>query len=195
MALSAAASSGASSATDETTFIGTVSQISDGQAQATSSLEPVSQITDGQAQATSEIASASDQNFESDAGAASSVASITKTPLPLTTIYTAPASCSQIVTWDGENLWQYGTNQTGGDCYPPDFLRIFNSFYTPGICPDAWTSAGKIAHSSGHDAMCCPKSVDRFPSVPLYRQLISAQWLLPFQTQRLRVCQYLFKRA
>ena len=121
-------------------------------------------MSDGQAQATSVIASASDQNFESDAGAASSIASITQTPLPLTTIYTPPASCSQIVTWDGDNLWQYGTNQTGGDCYPPDFNRIFNSYYTPGICPDAWTSAGKIAHSSGHDAMCCPKSVDRSPS-------------------------------
>lgn len=146
MALStgAAVSSGASSATDET-----------------SSIERASQI---------------------------SASSTTRPPLPLTSIYTPPASCSQIVTWDGENFWQYGTNQTGGDCYPPGFHSIFNSYYTPGICPDAWTSAGQIAHSSGRDAMCCPKSVDRSPSKRLYRQLILAQWLLTFQTQRLRVC-------
>ena len=106
-------------------------------------------------------------------GASSATASsTTRPPLPLTSIYTPPASCSQIVTWDGENFWQYGTNQTGGDCYPPGFHSIFNSYYTPGICPDAWTSAGQLSHSSGRDAMCCPKSVDRSPSKRLYRQLI-----------------------
>lgn len=99
-----------------------------------------------------------ESNFESDAhGQASSLRSITQTPLPLTTIYTPPPSCSSIVTWDGTDLWQYGVNQTGGDCYPPDFLSIYDSYYTPGICPHAWTSAGTVSHSSGFDAMCCPK--------------------------------------
>lgn len=114
-------------------------------------------------------ATASEQNFQSDAGAASSIASITRKPLPLTTIYTPPASCSQIVTWDGNNLWQYGTNQTGGECYPPNFHNIYNSFYTPGVCPDAWTSAGMLHHSSGHDAMCCPKYLRSSPDywIPL----------------------------
>lgn len=107
-------------------------------------------------------ATASENNFQSNAAAASSIALITQTPLPLTTIYTPPASCSQIVTWDGTNFWQYGTNQTGGDCYPPNFHNVYNSFYTPGVCPDAWTSAGMLQHSSGYDAMCCPEYLKPF---------------------------------
>ena len=81
----------------------------------------------------------------------------TITPLPLTTIYTPPASCSDIETWNGEHLWQYGTNQTGGNCYPPQFKRILNSWYSPGVCPDAWTSAGVVKDYVGFDAMCCPE--------------------------------------
>ena len=168
--------------------------VSSGASTANDGISSVTSIANnGQAQVTSEAASASDTIFESNAGSSSSPTSITKTPLPLTTIYTPPASCSQIVTWNGEDFWQYGTNQTGGECYPPGFKKIFNSYYTPGICPDAWTSAGKIAHSSGHDAMCCPKSVDRSSDEPLHRPLTLAQWLCPFQTQRLRVCQYLLE--
>ena len=73
--------------------------------------------------------------------------------LPLTTIYTPPPSCSSIVTWDGTHLWQFGTNQTGGDCYPPKFRSIYNSYYSPGICPHDWTSAGSLQSSTGFDAM------------------------------------------
>lgn len=78
-------------------------------------------------------------------------------PIPLTTIYSPPASCHSIITWDGSHFWQYGTNQTGGDCYPPKFRSILNSWYAPGICPDQWTSAGSVQTFTGYDAMCCPK--------------------------------------
>ncbi|KAL8984190.1 MAG: hypothetical protein Q9205_001768 [Flavoplaca limonia] len=54
----------------------------------------------------------------------------------LTTVFTPPSTCLDVVTYDGTSFWQGGLLQTGDqDCYPPRFLDIFWSQYTPGICP------------------------------------------------------------
>lgn len=87
----------------------------------------------------------------------------------LTTIFTPPSTCLDVVTYDGTSLWQGGLLQTGDqDCYPPRFLDIFWSQYTPGICPHGWTSLagqGAIVQSDGNigtKAFCCPSvSVSR----------------------------------
>lgn len=88
------------------------------------------------------------------------------TPIALTTIFTPPPSCLSTITYDGTSFWQGGVRQLGDHgCYPPSFTAIYNSFYSPGICPHSWTSVGTIF---GNDitatnglvltnAMCCPK--------------------------------------
>jgi hypothetical protein len=84
--------------------------------------------------------------------------------IPLTTIFTPPASCSSIITYDGTYLWQGGVLQTGDlDCYPTSFLSIYASFYSPGICPYGWTSASSVTGAGAlvtipteTNALCCP---------------------------------------
>ncbi|KAL8730827.1 MAG: hypothetical protein Q9181_004518 [Wetmoreana brouardii] len=64
-------------------------------------------------------------------------------PVGLTTLFTPPRSCLATVTYDGTSFWQGGLVQTGDqNCYPPRFTDIFNSQYSPGICPSGWTSVG-----------------------------------------------------
>ena len=99
-----------------------------------------------------------------DSAALSSVllasATTSSNPIPLTTIFTPPPSCLGVVTYDGTSFWQNGISQTGDpNCYPASFYYIFNSYYTPGICPHHWTSVGQLPHSSGFDAACCPSYV------------------------------------
>ena len=87
------------------------------------------------------------------------VVTTTRPQIALTTVYTPPATCNSYVTYDGTTLWQNGVSQTGDiNCYPPEFPLILGSYYSPGICPHQWTSAGSLSHSSGFDAMCCPSS-------------------------------------
>ena len=80
---------------------------------------------------------------------------------PLTTIFTPPSSCHDLVTYDGTTLWQNGVSQTGdAGCYPDRFYEeLYNNYYSPGVCPQRWTSVGSLDHRSGNDAMCCPKYV------------------------------------
>ena len=84
----------------------------------------------------------------------------TRSPIPLTTIFTPPASCLDVVTYDGKQFWQGGISQTGdAGCYPSGFSKILNSYFTPGICPESWTSVGSVTDDRvtvGFDAMCCP---------------------------------------
>ncbi|KAL8948758.1 MAG: hypothetical protein Q9222_005083 [Ikaeria aurantiellina] len=87
-------------------------------------------------------------------------------PIALTTIFTPPTSCISTVTYDGTSFWQGGLLQTGDqNCFPPRFTDIYNSLYSPGICPSGWTSVGNpngvgpITQKDGHlgtRAFCCP---------------------------------------
>ncbi|KAL9589894.1 MAG: hypothetical protein Q9203_001312 [Teloschistes exilis] len=83
-------------------------------------------------------------------------------PIPLTTIFTPPQSCLSTVTYDGTSFWEGGLLQTGDqNCYPPRFTDIFNSAYSPGICPSGWMSAGGIGGFIGDSGVpgtaiyCC----------------------------------------
>ncbi|KAL8655186.1 MAG: hypothetical protein Q9226_003146 [Calogaya cf. arnoldii] len=94
----------------------------------------------------------------------------------LTTIFTAPSTCLDVVTYDGTSFWQGGLLQTGDqNCYPPRFLDIFLSQYTPGICPHGWTSLGgqgAVTQSDGNigtKAFCCPSG--------FYHSSTNAGWL------------------
>ena len=77
----------------------------------------------------------------------------------LTTLFAAPPSCTDIITRAQNNFWQGGREQTGDpDCYPPSFYSIYGSWYSPGICPRGWRSAGEITSTGSiFDAMCCPE--------------------------------------
>ena len=84
----------------------------------------------------------------------------TRPQIALTTLFTPPPSCSQYVTYDGKTLWQGGVSQLGDPaCYPASFSNIFLSYYSPGVCPYQWTSAGSYPHPAGtSNAFCCPTS-------------------------------------
>ena len=101
----------------------------------------------------------SDGAISTDGTLSTDVTTSTRPDIPLTTIFTPPASCLDTVTYDGYQLWQNGISQYGDpDCFPASFDYIYNSFFTPGICPQGWNSVGQVDHSStASDAMCCPE--------------------------------------
>ncbi|KAL9577763.1 MAG: hypothetical protein Q9212_006160, partial [Teloschistes hypoglaucus] len=84
-------------------------------------------------------------------------------PIDLTSIFTPPPSCLSTVTYDGTSFWEGGLLQTGDqNCFPPSFTDIFESYYSPGICPSGWTSAGGVGQFTqdngvpGTHIFCCP---------------------------------------
>ena len=88
-------------------------------------------------------------------------------PIELTTIFTPPASCAGVVTFDGSEFWQGELSLTGDvNCYPESFSLIHESFYSPGICPLGWNSVSAysgtgalVFNTAESNALCCPKSV------------------------------------
>lgn len=45
-------------------------------------------------------------------------------------------------------------------CFPPDFTSIFNSHYSPGVCPQGWISAASLGTDPkppSTNIMCCPR--------------------------------------
>ncbi|KAL8728944.1 MAG: hypothetical protein Q9166_005039 [cf. Caloplaca sp. 2 TL-2023] len=102
-----------------------------------------------------------------------------KGDIGLTTIFTPPNSCLDTVTYDGTSFWQGGLLQTGDQkCYPPQFLDIFWSQYTPGICPHGWMSlsgAGAFTQSDGNIELITidPKTVE---SNTIYADIIGIHW-------------------
>ena len=103
-----------------------------------------------------------------------------KGDIPLTTIFTPPSSCLSIVTFDGLTLWQGGLLQTGDqNCFPPYFTDIYNSWYSPAICPHGWTGISTSGLGLSEDitdkwAFCCPlvSTVD----------MLITLWYLTFRT-------------
>lgn len=111
---------------------------------------------------------------------------------PLTTIFTPPASCNSIITYDGTTLWQNGVRQTGdASCYPPAFYQeLLWNYYSPGICPEQWTSVGTLSHpSSNNAAMCCPTYVGLVPLSNHYdmADYWSLQGIFPLQYTNHRI--------
>jgi hypothetical protein len=87
------------------------------------------------------------------------MSSVAATDIPLTTVFEPPASCTDVITRAGDIFWQGGRQQTGDpDCYPASFYSITGSYYSPGVCPMGWTSAGAFfTPNSVTDAVCCPE--------------------------------------
>lgn len=98
----------------------------------------------------------------------------------LTTIFTPPASCSDVITFAGPaspspptasegSAWKGGYGSKGDSaCFPsgfPDISLQDRTYYSPGFCPHGWTSmtfSGETyASTVGLEttAMCCPRCV------------------------------------
>jgi hypothetical protein len=86
-------------------------------------------------------------------------------PTPaLTTVFHPPASCTNVVTYNGAYLWQGELFESGDlNCYPASFSLARNKFFSPGLCPNGWYSASSVAGTgalvsiSGEtNALCCP---------------------------------------
>ncbi len=62
---------------------------------------------------------------------------------PLTTIWTPPPGCPEVVQFD-ESLDLYNKSKTAGQtCVPPNYANVWwrNGYYSPGICPHKYTTA------------------------------------------------------
>ncbi|KAH9880648.1 hypothetical protein IAQ61_000942, partial [Plenodomus lingam] len=87
--------------------------------------------------------------------------------LPLTTIFTAPAECWNSEPWIIQNVattwWKQGSDLVAS-CFPPAFpFSLSSIIYSPGLCPEGWTSAcDRQIMSSGQElkvVLCCPAYV------------------------------------
>ncbi|KAJ5480525.1 hypothetical protein N7530_006034 [Penicillium desertorum] len=94
----------------------------------------------------------------------------TITTMPMSTIFTAPASCSNSWTFEPEGannvpngiLIQNAVASDNADpaCFPSGYSqyeRIKPTIaYSPGYCPGGYTSADLVIHNPVTTAMCCP---------------------------------------
>src|SRR3569833_1221401 len=84
----------------------------------------------------------------------------TTSHVSLTTLFTAPPTCSEVITSSATLLWQGGMFQKGDvDCFPPSFSLIGGSAFSTGVCPHSWTVDFTLwATSAGETAVyCCPR--------------------------------------
>ncbi|THY12267.1 hypothetical protein D6D02_05294 [Aureobasidium pullulans] len=110
------------------------------------------------------------------AGSASSSASLytsiltsTLSLLPLTTIFTPPASCSTrpFTLAESSNkslgVWRY-QNESADACYPPLWATAKTNYYRPGACPSGHTyvrfALGGPISSQYTSVNCCPSGMD-----------------------------------
>ncbi|KAJ5422671.1 hypothetical protein N7491_011116 [Penicillium cf. griseofulvum] len=94
------------------------------------------------------------------------------TTMPMSSIFTAPASCSNSWTYEPEAanlvpnglLIQNAVDKDNADpaCFPSGYSqygRVRPSIaYSPGYCPHGYTSADLVIHSPATTAICCPSS-------------------------------------
>jgi hypothetical protein len=84
--------------------------------------------------------------------------------IPLTTIFTPPASCSDnSYTLDEQDIYMKDINLESTECYPDGFKDLWSAGlpYSPGICPDNYYHATyKVAPWAGSgevmEWLCCP---------------------------------------
>ncbi|CAD0053919.1 unnamed protein product, partial [Aureobasidium pullulans] len=169
MSLSASAVSSIAGITDVITSLVTVSSSNSQSPRASSTAS--SSVADSIAES-SELVASSPAAASSAPAAASSpdnsaaitvvVTSVaTLTDLPLTTIFTPPASCSTrpftlatannstIGTWDA----QYNSTYA---CYPPSWNTAKVNYYLPGVCPEGYNYVGIFSYQTTTSANCCP---------------------------------------
>lgn len=80
---------------------------------------------------------------------------------PLTTTFTAPASCdtASVYSVDGLNagFYQQGPYETNSGCLPSKW--VLNGAYSPGVCPKGYTVACSATDESAETTVCCPTYV------------------------------------
>ncbi|CAD0027515.1 unnamed protein product, partial [Aureobasidium pullulans] len=88
----------------------------------------------------------------------------TLTELPLTTIYTPPASCSTrpftLATANNNTIgiWDAQYNSTYA-CYPPSWNTAKVNYYLPGVCPEGYNYVGIFSYQITTSANCCPSGM------------------------------------
>ncbi|OAX78659.1 hypothetical protein ACJ72_07030 [Emergomyces africanus] len=89
-------------------------------------------------------------------------------PIPLTTVFTPPASCASSWTYEGA----YYNSVTGGlliqnasperdrNCFPPLFAGTgrgqIQQVFSPGYCPEGYASPAATTNNGVTTAVCCP---------------------------------------
>lgn len=84
--------------------------------------------------------------------------------VPLTTAFTAPASCATLTTSFSlimmgpaptKTLLEQARSDAPEECYPPSYRA--SATYAPGVCPSGWTTASSTVGSGPMTtAYCCP---------------------------------------
>ncbi|OJD19412.1 hypothetical protein AJ78_00586 [Emergomyces pasteurianus Ep9510] len=98
-------------------------------------------------------------------------------PIPLTTVFTPPSSCSS--SWTYEDV--YYNSVTGGlllqnafttrdrNCFPPFFAGTgrgqIQQVFSPGYCPDGYTSPAATTNNGVTTAVCCPSNYSYFTTL------------------------------
>ncbi|THZ69016.1 hypothetical protein D6C85_07052 [Aureobasidium pullulans] len=88
----------------------------------------------------------------------------TLTELPLTTIFTPPASCSTrpftLVATNNSTIgaWDAQYNSTYA-CYPPSWNTAKMNYYLPGVCPEGYNYVGIFSYQTTTSANCCPSGM------------------------------------
>jgi hypothetical protein len=88
---------------------------------------------------------------------------------PLTTIFTPPPSCTDIVTSAGGSLYiGHWADHNADSCYPSSTnwfdYGAGHYYWSPGVCPEGFTTAChftdvKFANTAISASVCCPQYV------------------------------------
>ncbi|KAK8009862.1 hypothetical protein PG990_008827 [Apiospora arundinis] len=96
---------------------------------------------------------------------------------PLTTIFTAPLSCSQSALFMRDDFDCAGSTSIlrgpmdtapAAHCFPPLFDERPGAYYSPGICPNGYTAACTSINTQAAETIltCCPEA-GQGPQLPL----------------------------
>ncbi|KLJ11386.1 hypothetical protein EMPG_09691 [Blastomyces silverae] len=97
--------------------------------------------------------------------------------IPLTSVFTPPSSCSSSWTYEGEYynsvtgglLMQNAFNTRDPNCFPPFFEGTgrgeIQQVYSPGYCPQGYTSPAATTANGVTTAICCPSDYIYFTTL------------------------------
>ncbi|KAL2371872.1 hypothetical protein BDBG_07399 [Blastomyces gilchristii SLH14081] len=97
--------------------------------------------------------------------------------VPLTSVFTPPSSCSSSWTYEeayynsvtGGLLMQNAFNKRDPNCFPPFFEGIgrgqIQQVYSPGYCPQGYTSPVATTNNAVTTAICCPSDYTYFTTL------------------------------
>ncbi|PGH10409.1 hypothetical protein GX51_00168 [Blastomyces parvus] len=98
-------------------------------------------------------------------------------PIPLTTVFTPPSSCSSSWTYEAEYynsvtgglLMQNAVSSRDPNCFPPFFEGSgrgqIEQVYSPGFCPEGYTSPAATTVNGVTTAVCCPSDYTYFTTL------------------------------